>query len=160
MHLTSLKGGTIVSVTSSRPSVGNARYVQHHAEDGIRDQRITGHDKHPLFVGFSSKEPRRRKDPKGFELETLSWRSLRLCERLKPFLSPVRFTQLNPYCTDTLLCRSLDRFMLLSGSSLASLRLCASMVLRALRRFEWVAAPSFTRHEVRIDGSSLSRVGN
>ncbi len=48
-----------------------------------------------------------------------------------------RGVQLNPYCTDTLLRRSLDRFVLLSGSSSASLRLCASMALRALRRFEW-----------------------
>ena len=29
---------------------------------------------------------------------------------------------LTPYCTDTMLCRFLDRFVLLSGSSLASLR--------------------------------------
>jgi len=52
-------------------------------------------------------------------------RSLRSLKALRR-----RGVQLNPYCTDTLLFRSPDSFVLLSGSSSASLRLCASMVLR------------------------------
>ena len=46
-------------------------------------------------------------------------RSLRSLKALRR-----RGVKLNPYCTDTLLCRSRDRFVLLSGSSSAPPRLC------------------------------------
>jgi hypothetical protein len=59
--------------------------------------------------------------------------SLRLCARQKPFLSPVRYLRV-PRVPESPLLRIP-----------ASLRLCASMVLRALRCFEWVDGSFYGR---------------
>jgi len=100
-----------------------------------------------FYFRVSSAPPRLCARHKHFSLAR-SFHSLKTLRR--------RGVQLNSYCTDTLLCRFRGRSVLLSGSSLASLRLCASMVLGMPCCSEW--PKQLFRSQACLRGSSAGPI--